>query len=77
MSALVNCPLCGQMEGMHLYHASEGMTDCQCAACGRIVCTCPDGEHVKAWNEAGAHAQELRDHIRHLDAALSWMELKP
>lgn len=70
MTALVRCPKCGQMEGIRLYHASEGMTDCQCAACGRVVCTCPDGDHDECWNAAGAHAQALRDRVAALEAAL-------
>jgi len=71
VTALVRCPKCGQMEGIRLYHASEGMTDCQCAACGRVVCTCPDGDHDECWNAAGAHAQALRDRVAALEAAIA------
>ena len=81
MTDLVPCPLCGANKGYTLIaNASYSWRDVLCTACDGKIAECRATYPVDqdaltesanaAWNEAGKHAQGLRDENAKLRSAL-------
>lgn len=87
LGPLVACPLCGEAKGYTLHEGtSYRWWRVCCGHCGADVAECrsdggttlgrpkperwPSADH--GWNEAGKHAQELRQAVRALAALNAW-----
>jgi hypothetical protein len=87
LGPLVPCPLCDSRSGYALKDGSTyRWWDVFCVHCGRTVGECASDRRTQlgtelpdrwpaadaVWNEAGAHAQSLRDMLSQATVALLW-----